>query len=86
LLLDEATSALDITSEKIVQGALKEVRGEGGRTTVAVAHRLSTVKEADVIFVLGEGRIVEWGTHKELVGRRGRYYEMCLAQSLDREV
>jgi ATP-binding cassette subfamily B (MDR/TAP) protein 1 len=87
LLLDEATSALDTASERIVQEALEGVRKEGtGRTTVAVAHRLSTIKDADVIFVFGEGRVVEWGSHEELVGRKGRYYEMCLAQSLDREV
>jgi len=87
LLLDEATSALDTASERIVQEALEGVRKEGtGRTTIAVAHRLSTIKDADVIFVFGEGKVVELGTHKKLVARKGRYYEMCLAQSLDREV
>lgn len=81
LLLDEATSALDTQSEKLVQAALEEVGSS--RTTIAVAHRLSTIKNCDVIFVLAEGRIVEMGTHNELQKQRGVYYEMCLAQSLD---
>ncbi|KAF1812099.1 multidrug resistance protein 3 [Eremomyces bilateralis CBS 781.70] len=82
LLLDEATSALDTESEKVVQAALE--RAKAGRTTVAVAHRLSTIKDADVIFVFNKGKIVEQGNHRELMGRRGMYYEMCLGQSLDR--
>jgi len=81
LLLDEATSALDTQSERIVQKALDEAAK--GRTTIAVAHRLSTIRHADVIFVMEDGRIAEIGTHEELQGLRGRYYAMCLAQSLD---
>ena len=81
LLLDEATSALDTQSERIVQSALDEAAST--RTTIAVAHRLSTIKNADVIFVFAKGKIVEKGTHAELQGLRGRYYEMCVAQSLD---
>ena len=81
LLLDEATSALDTESERIVQAAL--ARAAEGRTTVAVAHRLSTIKDADVIFVFGQGRIVETGKHKELLARRGRYFAMCETQGLD---
>lgn len=84
LLLDEATSALDTQSERIVQDAL-DVAKEG-RTTIAVAHRLSTIKAADIIFVFGDGRIVESGSHSELLSRKGRYYEMCLAQTLDKQV
>jgi ATP-binding cassette, subfamily B (MDR/TAP), member 1 len=84
LLLDEATSALDTESERIVQAALENAAK--GRTTIAVAHRLSTVQDADQLFVLDGGRIVERGTHGELLKQRGRYYEMCQAQSLDREV
>jgi ATP-binding cassette subfamily B (MDR/TAP) protein 1 len=84
LLLDEATSALDTESERAVQRAL-ETASEG-RTMVAVAHRLSTIKDADVILVFEKGRIVEKGTHGELVGRRGIYYQMCLGQSLDRAI
>ncbi|KAF1997764.1 P-loop containing nucleoside triphosphate hydrolase protein [Amniculicola lignicola CBS 123094] len=84
LLLDEATSALDTESEKVVQAALEKAKS--GRTTIAVAHRLSTIKDADVIVVFARGRIVEVGTHKELLGRRGVYYEMCKGQSMDRAV
>jgi len=84
LLLDEATSALDTESEKVVKEALD--RASVGRTTVAVAHRLSTVMDAHVIFVFVHGRIVESGTHAALLERRGVYYDMCLGQSLDRAV
>ncbi|KAF2495468.1 multidrug resistance protein 3 [Lophium mytilinum] len=84
LLLDEATSALDTESERVVQAALG--RAKEGRTTVAVAHRLSTVKDADVILVFEKGRVVEVGTHGELLGRRGVYWEMCRGQALDRAV
>lgn len=82
LLLDEATSALDVESERLVQGALKEATG-GGRITVAVAHRLSTVREASCIYVFHGGRIVEAGTHTELVGKGEVYARMCEAQRLD---
>ena len=81
LLLDEATSALDTESERIVQAALE--KAAEGRTTVAVAHRLSTIKDADVIFVFGEGKVVEMGTHSELLGLRGKYFAMCETQALD---
>ncbi|KAM3509173.1 hypothetical protein MY11210_006428 [Beauveria gryllotalpidicola] len=83
LLLDEATSALDTESEKVVKEALD--RAAAGRTTIAVAHRLSTIRDADTIVVFGKGRIVERGTHEELITRKGVYYEMVLGQSLDRE-
>ncbi|EMC96619.1 hypothetical protein BAUCODRAFT_148201 [Baudoinia panamericana UAMH 10762] len=79
LLLDEATSALDTQSEKVVQKALDEAMSS--RTTVAVAHRLSTIRDADVIFVIQDGAIAESGTHRDLQRRKGRYYAMCLAQS-----
>lgn len=81
LLLDEATSALDTQSERIVQKALDEAAAT--RTTIAVAHRLSTIRHADVIFVIEDGMIREMGRHEELVAMRGRYFAMCLAQSLD---
>ena len=81
LLLDEATSALDTESERIIQAALE--KAAEGRTTIAVAHRLSTIKEADVIFVFGDGGVVEWGTHEELIHRGGRYRALCEAQGLD---
>ncbi|KAG6302518.1 hypothetical protein E4U09_002785 [Claviceps aff. purpurea] len=83
LLLDEATSALDTESEKIVQNALAEAAKKGDRITIAVAHRLSTIKDADVICVFYMGRIVEMGTHAELLGLGGMYTNMCEAQSLD---
>ena len=81
LLLDEATSALDTESERIIQAALE--KAAEGRTTIAVAHRLSTIKGADVIFVFGEGGVVESGTHEELVQRGGNYRKMCETQGLD---
>jgi ATP-binding cassette subfamily B (MDR/TAP) protein 1 len=84
LLLDEATSALDTESERVVQAALG--RAKEGRTTIAVAHRLSTIKDADVILVFEKGRVVETGEHKELLERRGVYYQMCRGQALDRAV
>jgi ATP-binding cassette subfamily B protein len=71
LILDEATSALDAISERVVQQALDTA--SRGRTTIAIAHRLSTVVDADVIFVVVAGRIVEQGTHGELLARRGEY-------------
>ncbi|KAH8724990.1 lipid A export ATP-binding/permease protein msbA [Phaeosphaeriaceae sp. PMI808] len=83
LLLDEATSALDTESEKIVQNALSEAAKEGDRITIAVAHRLSTIKDADVIYVFYGGRIAEKGTHSELLNENGSLYKkMCEAQSL----
>lgn len=83
LLLDEATSALDTQSEEVVQRALEAAKK--GRTTVAVAHRLSTIRDCDVIFVLERGRVVKEGTHDELIRRKGRYLEMVKAQGLDLE-
>ena len=77
LLLDEATSALDAESEVKVQEALDEA--SIGRTTIVVAHRLSTVKNADLIVVMNNGRIIEKGTHEELMNLKKEYYEMVLA-------
>jgi ATP-binding cassette subfamily B protein len=74
LILDEATSALDTTSERLVQQALTPLMS--GRTTIAIAHRLSTILAADVIFVLDRGRLVERGTHAELVALGGLYAEL----------
>lgn len=83
LLLDEATSALDTESEKIVQGALADAASQDGRITVAVAHRLSTIRDAHLICVFYNGRIVERGTHAELVAKNGLYRGMCEAQNIE---
>lgn len=74
LLLDEATSSLDSESEKLVQAAFE--RAGKGRTMVVVAHRLATVQNADIIFVLGEGKVLETGDHNQLLRKRGVYYQM----------
>ena len=78
LLLDEATSALDNQSESIVQEALDRARL--GRTTIIVAHRLSTIRNADVIFAFDKGEIAEYGTHDELMERRGIYFNLVITQ------
>ncbi|XP_011881722.1 PREDICTED: ATP-binding cassette sub-family B member 8, mitochondrial-like [Vollenhovia emeryi] len=78
LILDEATSALDYESERIVQKAIENVTK--GRTVLVIAHRLSTVKGADVIVVLQRGVIVEMGTHSELIKRKGVYYTLVNEQ------
>ncbi|KAI9149936.1 Leptomycin B resistance protein pmd1 [Paramyrothecium foliicola] len=79
LLLDEATSALDTQSERIVQEALNKAAASGERITIAVAHRLSTIRHADVICVFHGGRIVEQGTHQELIALGGVYTKMLMA-------
>ena len=81
LLLDEATSALDTESEAQVQMALDRLMA--GRTTIVIAHRLSTVKHADRIYVIDKGRIAETGTHAGLVRKRGLYARLARAQDLD---
>ncbi|GAO48083.1 hypothetical protein G7K_2270-t1 [Saitoella complicata NRRL Y-17804] len=81
LILDEATSALDTENEKLVQEALNKAAKH--RTTIAIAHRLSSIKSADCIYVMEEGRVVERGTHEELIRLGGRYKMMVIQQSLD---
>ena len=83
ILLDEATSALDTESEKLVQGALMEVASYEDRITIAVAHRLSTVRDAHCIYVFYGGKIVESGSHDELAVQGGMYARMCEAQRLE---
>ena len=78
LILDEATSALDNTTEILIQQALDELCK--GRTTLVVAHRLSTIKNADEIAVVSDGKIVEQGTHDELMAKQGMYYDLYQLQ------
>ena len=81
LLFDEATSALDSRTESEIQNNLEAL--SRGRTTLVIAHRLSTVVDADEILVLDEGRIIERGRHTELLARKGRYAEMWRRQQED---
>jgi len=78
LVFDEATSALDTRTEKIIQAELAEIARE--RTTLIIAHRLSTIVDADEILVLEHGRVVERGTHAELLAHRGRYAALWAMQ------
>ncbi|KAH8671517.1 ABC transporter [Xylariales sp. PMI_506] len=82
LLLDEATSSLDSETEREVQAVFDATKGT--RTMVVVAHRLATVQNADVIFVMEDGRVVEQGDHISLIKRRGTYFRMCQSQALNR--
>jgi ATP-binding cassette subfamily B protein len=78
LILDEATSSLDTASERLVQSALEPLMKR--RTTIAIAHRLSTILAADIIFVLERGRIVERGTHPQLLSLGGLYAQLYQQQ------
>jgi ABC-type transport system involved in Fe-S cluster assembly fused permease/ATPase subunit len=84
LILDEATSALDTRTEQDIQGALRAL--SANRTTLTIAHRLSTVVDADQILVLDEGEVVEIGTHADLLSRQGLYAKMWTRQAEDTEV
>lgn len=78
LILDEATSNVDTRTEKAIQDAMQQVMK--GRTSIVIAHRLSTIRDADLIVVLDQGRIVEQGSHEELLARRLKYYELYMTQ------
>lgn len=79
LILDEATSAVDTQTERLIQEALNKLKAN--KTAVVIAHRLSTIQDADLIIVLREGEILEQGTHEELIGNGGLYWQLCKAQS-----
>src|SRR5881398_2488387 len=78
LILDEATSNLDTESEQLIQASMATLLA--GRTTFMIAHRLSTIRRADLILVMEDGRVIERGSHEELISARGTYYEMVLRQ------
>lgn len=79
LILDEATSSLDNISEKIVQEAINKVSKQ--RTTLIIAHRLSTVQNADIIYLIYKGKVIESGTHEQLMNRKGKYWELYNTQN-----
>ena len=81
LILDEATSSVDTETEQLIQGALERLLA--GRTSVVVAHRLSTIQKADRILVMHKGELREAGTHQELLAQRGIYYRLYLLQYRD---
>ena len=78
LILDEATSSVDTRTEVLIQAAMAELMRD--RTSFIIAHRLSTIRNADVILVMDQGRIIEQGTHAELLAARGFYYELYRSQ------
>ena len=78
LILDEATSSVDTRTELLIQQAMAALRSD--RTSFVIAHRLSTIRDADTIIVMEQGRIVEQGTHDELLDARGAYYRLYQSQ------
>ena len=80
MILDEATSSIDTRTEELVQKGMDGLMY--GRTTFVIAHRLSTVKKADCIMVLEQGRIIERGTHDQLIAEKGRYYQLYTGNAI----
>lgn len=78
LILDEATSNVDTRTEKAIQSAMQKIMEN--RTSIVIAHRLSTIRDSDLIVVMDQGRIVEQGSHEELLERQGKYYELYMTQ------
>jgi len=83
LILDEATASVDVRTEAQIQQAIGEIAGT--RTIIAIAHRLSTIRNADVILVFEKGRIVQSGSHAELIGQEGLYRRLCQVQEVSEE-
>lgn len=86
LLLDEATSALDTTSEALVQAALDKLIKSGAQTTIIVAHRLSTIKDADEIIVMKHGTVLERGNHQSLIEKGGVYKNLVDRQMIHEDI
>ena len=80
LILDEATSSIDTRTEKLIQEGMDALMN--GRTTFVIAHRLSTVRNSDCIMVLEQGRIIERGTHDQLIAEKGRYYQLYTGNAI----
>ena len=78
LIMDEATSNVDTRTEKVIQSAMQKIMEN--RTSIVIAHRLSTIRDSDLIVVMDQGRIVEQGTHEELLARQGKYYTLYMTQ------
>lgn len=78
LIMDEATSNVDTRTEKVIQSAMQKIMEN--RTSIVIAHRLSTIRDSDLIVVMNQGRIVEQGTHEELLARQGKYYTLYMTQ------
>ena len=78
LILDEATSNVDTRTEKAIQDAMQQVMKN--RTSIVIAHRLSTIRDSDLIVVMDHGEIAEWGSHRELLEKKGKYYDLYMTQ------